>query len=73
MLQNILFVKECQSENAPGSFDDKFHPSKLTLNHKTRSAVSYQPKVNNFKTERYGCKSIVNKCTLDWNNLQTSK
>ena len=58
MLQNISFVKDCLSQNAPGNFNDKFHPSK------------YQLKVNSFKTERYGRKSIGNKCTLDWNNLQ---
>ena len=28
MLQNILLKKDCLSENAPGSFNDKFHPSK---------------------------------------------
>ena len=33
MLQKILFVKDYLSENAPGSFNDKFHPSKLQLNH----------------------------------------
>ena len=54
MLQNILFVKDCLSENALGSFNDKFHPSKLPLNHTTRSSSTYQLKVNNFKTERYG-------------------
>ena len=65
MLQNILLVKECLRENAPGTFNNKFHLSKLPLNHTTRSPSSYQLKVNNFKTERYGRKSIVNKCTLD--------
>ena len=40
------------------------------LNQKTRSSSTNQLKVNNFKTERYGCKSIVNKCTLDSNNLR---
>ena len=70
MLQNILFVKDCLSENAFGSFNDKVHPSKLPLNHPTRSSSTYQLKVNNFKTGRYGRKSIVKKCTLDWNNLQ---
>ena len=72
MLQNILFVKDCLSENAPGSFNDKFHPSKVPLNHTTRSSSTYQLKVNNSKTrtERYGRKSIMKKCTLDWNNLQ---
>ena len=70
MFQNILFVKDCLSENALRSFNDKFHPSKLPLNHTTRSSSTYQLKVNNFKTERYGNNSIVNKCKLDWNNLQ---
>ena len=70
ILQNILFVKGCLSKNVLDSFNDKFHPSKLPLNHTTRSSSTYQLKVNNFITERYGRKSIVNKCTLDWNNLQ---
>ena len=70
MLQNILFVKDCLSENTPGSFSDKFHPSKVPLNRTTRSSSTYQLKVNNFKTERYGRKLTVNKYTLDWNNLQ---
>ena len=70
MLQNILFVKDCLSENAAVSFNDQFHPSKLPLNRTTRSSSIYELKVNNFKTERYGCKSVVNKCTLDCNNLQ---
>ena len=70
MLQNILFVKDCLSENTRESFNDKFHPSKLPLNHTTRSSSTYQLKVNNFKTERYGRKSIENKSTLDRNNLQ---
>ena len=70
MLQNILFVRDCLSENVPGSFSDKFHPSKVPLNHTKRSSSTYQLKVNDFKTERYGRKLIVNKCTLDWNNLQ---
>ena len=66
-------ICERLSENAPGSFNDTFHTSKLPLNHTTRSSSTYQLKVNNFKTERYGCKSIVNKCTLDWNNFKKNK
>ena len=69
MPQNNLFVKDGLTENAPGSFNDKFRPSKSPLNHTTRLLSTYQLKGNNFKTERYGHKSIVNKCTLDWNNL----
>ena len=63
MFQDILVVKDCQNENAPGSLNDKFHPSKLPLNH-TRSSSAYKLEVNNFMTERYGSKSIVNKCTF---------
>ena len=37
MFRNILFVKGCLNGNAPGSFNDKFHSSKLRLNHTTRS------------------------------------
>ena len=70
MLQNISFVKDCLSKSTPGSFDNKFLSSKLPLNSKTRSSSTYQIKVNNFKTEKYGRKSIVRKCTLDWKNLQ---
>ena len=49
MLQNILFVKDCLSENILGSFNDKFDPSKLPLNDTTRSSSTYQLKVNNFQ------------------------
>ena len=48
ILQNILFVKDCLTENGLGSFNDKFHHSKLPLNHTTRSSSTYQLKVNNF-------------------------
>ena len=70
ILQNILFVKDCLSKSTPGSSKNKFRSSKLRLNSKTRSSTTYQLKVNNFKTERYGCKSIVRKFTL---NRKTSK
>ena len=70
ILQNILFVKDYLSKSTPGSSKNKFRSSKLRLNSKTRSSRTYQLKVNNFKTERYGCKSIVRKFTL---NRKTSK
>ena len=48
MLWNILFVTGCLNENAPGSFDDKFHSSNfIPLNHTTRSSSTYQLKVIN--------------------------
>ena len=54
IFQNILFVKDCLSKNALGSFNGKFNLSRLPLNDKTRSSSTYQLKVNNYKTERYG-------------------
>ena len=41
MLQNILFVKDYLSENSLGSFNDKFYPSKLPLNHTATSSSTY--------------------------------
>ena len=58
MLQNILFAKDYLSEKALGNFNDKLHPSKLPLNNTARSSFTYQLKVNNFKTERYGHKPL---------------
>ena len=49
MLRNILFVKGYPNRNPPGSFNDKFHSSKLRLNDTTRSSSTYQLKVINFK------------------------
>ena len=46
MLRNILFAKDCLNGNAPGSFNDKFHSSKLRLNH---TSSIYQLKVISFK------------------------
>ena len=41
MLRNILFVKGWLNKNKPGSFNDKFHSSKLPLNHTARSSSTY--------------------------------
>ena len=49
MLRNVLFVKGFLNGNVPGSLNDKFHSSKLRLNHTTRSSSAYQFKVINFK------------------------
>ena len=48
MLRNILFVKGFLNENGSGSFN-KFHSSKLPLNHTTISSSTYQLKETNFK------------------------
>ena len=64
-LHHVSYHLSCkrQIENSPGSFKNKFHPSKLPLNH-TKSSSTYQLKVNNFKTERYSGKPVVNKYTI---------
>ena len=49
MLRKILFVKGCLNGNAPDSFNDKFHSSKLRLNHTARLSSTYHLKVINFK------------------------
>ena len=64
MLRNILFVKGCLNGNAPGSFNDKFHSSKLPLNHTTRSSSTYQLKVVNFKWFTLVLQFTVMKYTL---------
>ena len=40
MLQNIWFVKDCLGENIPGSFNDKFHPSKAQSTKKLFSLLT---------------------------------
>ena len=49
ILGNILFVKDFLNENAPGSFNDEFHSSKLPPNHTARSSSTCKIKVINFK------------------------
>ena len=46
MLRNILFVKGCLNGNAPGSFNDKFHSSKLRLNHTKKIIIYISTKSN---------------------------
>ena len=52
-----------------GSFKNKFHASILPLNHTARSSSAYQLRASDFESERYGCISLVNKCSLDKNNI----
>ena len=37
-----------------------------------RSIDTHQLKRHDFKTEKYGCFAILNKCLSDWNPLQNA-
>ena len=53
------------------SFDKIFQQSTTARYQNTRSASSFQLRKHDFKTEKYGPFSIINKCLLsDWNQLQ---
>ena len=53
-----------------GSFNDKFHPYILPLNHTHKKSWSAEElKANNFETERYGRIPLVNKYIPNWNNI----
>ena len=69
-LQNILFVKDSLTNEGMTSFDKIFQQSTTTRYQNTRSASSFQLRKGDFKTEKYGRFSIINKCLSDWNQLQ---
>ena len=52
------------------SFDKVFQQSTTTYYQNTRSASSFQLRKHDFKTEKYGQFSVINKCLSDWNQLQ---
>ena len=69
-LQNCLFVKDSLTNEGMTSFDKIFQQSTTTRYQNTRSASSFQLRKHDFKTEKYGRFSIINKCLSDWNQLQ---
>ena len=69
-LQNILFVKDSLTNEGMTSFNKIFQQSTTTRYQNTRSASSFQLRKRDFKTEKYGRFSIINKCLSDWNQLQ---
>ena len=69
-LQNILFVKDSLTNKGMASFNKIFQQSTITRDQNTRSASSFQLRKQDFKTEKYGRFSIINKCLSDWNQLQ---
>ena len=52
------------------SFDKIFQQSTTARYQNTRSASSFQLRKHDFKTEKYGRFSIINKCLSNWIQLQ---
>ena len=71
-LQNILFVYECLEEERMKSFNTTFKQMETNQFYNTRSFNTHQLKRRDFKTEKYGCFSILSKCLSDWNLLQNA-
>ena len=69
-LQNILFVYDCLEEERMKSFNTTFKQMETNQFYNTRSFNTHQLKRRDFKTEKYGCFSILSKCLSDWNLLQ---
>ena len=69
-IQNILFVKDSLTNKGMTSFNEISQQSRTTCYQNTRSASSFQLRKHDFKTEKYGRFSIINKCLSDWNQLQ---
>ena len=69
-LQNILFVKDSLTNKGMASFNKIFQQSTITRDQNTRSASSFQLRKHDFKTEKYGRFSIINKCLSNWIQLQ---
>ena len=55
-----------------GVFKQDFKPMETNQFHNTRSFNTHQLKRQDFKTEKYGCFSILSKCLSDWNLLQNA-
>ena len=69
-LQNILFVYDCLEEERIKSFNTTFKRMETDQFHNAISFNTHQLKRRDFKTEKYGCFSILSKCLSDWNLLQ---
>ena len=69
-IQNILFVKDSLTNKGMTSFNEISQQSRTACYQNTRSASSFQLRKHDFKTEKYGQFSIINKCLSDWNQLR---
>ena len=54
------------------SFNTTFKQMETNQFYNTRSFNTHQLKRRDFKTEKYGCFSILSKCLSDWNLLQNA-
>ena len=71
-LQNVLFVCDCLEEEKMKSLNTTFKQMETNQFYNTRSFNTHQLKRRDFKTEKYGCFSILSKCLSDWNLLQNA-
>ena len=71
-LQNVLFVYDCLEEERMKSFNTTFKQMETNQFYNTRSFNTHQLKRRDFKTEKYGCFSILSKCLSDWNLLKNA-
>ena len=69
-LQNILFVKDPLTNQGMTSFNKIFQPATTTHYQNTRSGSSFQLRKYDFKIEKCGLFSIINKRLSDWNQVQ---
>ena len=69
-LQNIFFIKDSLKNERMTSFNKIFQQSTTTHYQNVRSASSFQLRKCDFKTEKFGQFSVINKCLTDWNQLQ---
>ena len=71
-LQNVLFVCDYLEEERMKSLNTTFKQMETNQFYNTRSFNTHQLKRRDFKTEKYGCFSILSKCLSDWNLLQNA-
>ena len=71
-LQNILFVYDCLEEERIKSFNTTFKRMETDQFHNAISFNAHQLKRRDFKTEKYGCFSLLSKCLSDWNLPQNA-
>ena len=64
-LQNILFINDYLEEERLKSFNTTFKQMETNQFHNTRSVNTHQLKRRDYKTEKYGHFSILNKCLSD--------
>ena len=69
-LQDILFINNCLVEERMKSFNTTFKQKENNQFHYAESINTHQLERLDFKTETYGCFSVMNKCLSASNLLQ---